>query len=269
MSLRAFAAALLVCLCPPLWAASEVIALHHRAADDMLEIARSVVAERGRVNAYGNQLVVSAPDAVIVELKNVLAELDKASRRLLVSVDTQEQGALSERGFAVDGSVRSGNVEVIGGAGEIAGRDQVRIIRRSTQGHNGGIQQVQVSEGYPALIQIGQSVPLATTGVDGYGQLYRETQYRDVVRGFYVTAQVNGDQVQVTLSSSNDRVDSYRRDVIHTQAADTRVTGRLGQWLTVGGLSESGEMQESGAVRRYSTQGAQDFSVRIKVEELP
>lgn len=268
MSFKAIVAMLLFSVALPLLAATEVIPLNYRQAEEMLDIARSVVADQGRVSAYGNQLVINAPEPVIEELRAVVAQLDTAPKRLLITVDTQDQGTSSQSGHSIDGNVRSGDVELSTGEGRASG-NQVRIIRRSTHSRNGGVQQLQVTEGYPALIQVGQTVPLTTSGTDGYGQMYRQTEYRDVLRGFYVTANVTGEQVQVTLSSSNDRADDYRPGVIHTQAADTRVTGRLGEWLTIGGVSESESGQGHGLVRRYSTQGAQDVSVRLKVEQLP
>ena len=121
----------------------------------------------------------------------------------MISVDTQDSANSTAGGYRVDGSARAGDVEFETGRGEIGGRDQVRIIRRSTNSRNGGIQQIQASEGYPALIQVGQSVPLTTQGSDGYGQIYQQTQYRDVLRGFYATATVHGDRVQISISSSS------------------------------------------------------------------
>lgn len=268
MTIRRHLAALVLATCLPLHAATEVIPLHYRMAEDILPVAQSVIGDQGRINAYGNQLIVNAPDAVIAELKQVLEQLDSEPKRLLISVDTQDSATDSTGGYRVDGSVHAGDVDIEAGRGERAGRDQVRIIRRTTSSQGGGIQQIQASEGYPALIQIGQSVPLTTTGTDGYGQVYQQTQYRDVMRGFYVTANLNGDRVQITISSNRDRLNHMRPDVIETQVADTRVSGRVGEWITLGSVDESASSQQNGMLRRYSTQGRQDLSLRVKVDVL-
>src|SRR3546814_30260 len=125
-----------------------------------------------------------------------------------------------------------------------------------------------LSEGYPALIQVGQSVPLTTQGTDGYGQIYQQTQYRDVLRGFYATATVHGDRVQVTISSTRDRLAQGRGGVVEVQNADTRVSGRIGEWITIGGVDESASSEQQGTLRRYSTQGGQNLSMRLKVDVL-
>jgi type II secretory pathway component GspD/PulD (secretin) len=49
------------------------------------------------------------------------------------------------------------------------------------------MQQIQASEGQPALIQVGQSIPITSTSTDGYGRLQSNTEYRNVTQGFYVT----------------------------------------------------------------------------------
>ncbi|WP_313085050.1 secretin N-terminal domain-containing protein [Pseudomonas sp.] len=252
----------------PVQAATEVIALNYRLAEDVLPVAQSVVGDQGKVNAYGNQLIVNAPAAVIAELRDVLSRLDSEPRRLLISVDTQGTAAGNENGYRVDGSLGTGNVEIRAGQGERHGRDQVRIIRRSTATQGSGVQQVQATEGYPAFIDVGQSVPLTSTGTDGYGQIYQQTQYRNVTRGFYATATVQGDRVQVTLSSHNDQLSRSQPGVIDVQQTETRVSGRLGEWISVGGLDEQASSGQSGTISRYSTESSQNLSLKLKVDSL-
>lgn len=81
--------ACLLIISSTLQAATEVIPLDFRMAEDVLPIAQSVVGDQGKVDAYGNQLIVNAPPAVITELREVLTRLDTEPRRLLISVDTQ------------------------------------------------------------------------------------------------------------------------------------------------------------------------------------
>ena len=251
-----------------LQAATEVIPLNFRLAQEMLPIAESVVGDQGKVNAYGNQLIVNAPAAVITELRQVLSQLDNEPKRLLISVETQNTAVSNQSGYRVDGSVIIGDTEVRAGRGETGGRDQVRIINRNTSSQGDGIQQVQTNEGYPALIQVGQSVPFTTSATDSYGRLYQQNQYRNVTRGFYATATVHGDRVQISISSQQDRMSRSRADVVEIQETDTRVSGRLGEWISVGGIEQSANSIQNGTLRRHSTQGHQDLTLRLKVDLL-
>lgn len=268
MTLRALLAAALASLSLSLQAATEVIPLNYRTADDVLPVVQSVLGSEGRVSAYGNQLIVNASPDKIAELRNVLGQLDTRPRRLLISVDTSDQSLENRQGYAVNGSASAGNVEIEAGRGEVQGRDQVRIIRNSTNSRSGGVQQVQATEGYPALIQVGQSVPLTTTSTGPYGQIYSNTQYQNVMQGFYVTATLVGDQVTVNLSSNNDRLSRSQPGAIDVQSTDTRVSGRLGEWIPIGGTSSQSQGSQDGFLRRYSTSGQNDMSMRLKVEAL-
>ena len=201
---------------------TEVIPLNYRTADDVMAVAQSVIGIEGKVTAYGNQLIVNAEPAKIRELQSVLQQIDSRPHRLLITVDTSENLQQDSRGYSVDGSASAGNIEIQSGRGEVNGKDRVRIIRRSTDSRSGGSQQVQATEGYPALIQVGQSVPITSTATGPYGQIYSQTEYRNVNRGFYVTATLTGNLVHVTISSSNDRLSQSHPGVIDTQSTDTR-----------------------------------------------
>ncbi len=70
-------------------AASEVIELNYRMAQDVLPVVQSVLGSEGRASAYGNQLIVNASPEKISELRSVLDSIDTQPRRLLITVDTQ------------------------------------------------------------------------------------------------------------------------------------------------------------------------------------
>lgn len=268
MTLRALLAAALFSCSLALSAATEVIPLNYRSAEDVLGVVQSVLGSEGRVSAYGNQLIVNAAPAKIEEVRTLLLQLDTQPRRLLISVDSSESSFQTDHGYRADGSISAGDAQVQIGRGEVQGRDQVRIIRRSTDSRGGGTQQVQANEGYPALIQVGQSVPLTTQGLDPYGQPYSTTQYRNVTRGFYVTASLSGEMVHINISSNRDRLSQSQPGAIDVQNTDTRVSGRIGEWISLGGVSEQSQGDQRDFLQRRSTQGREDMSLRVKVEVL-
>ena len=253
MKVRALLAAALLSCSLSLSAATEVIPLNFRTADEVLSVVQSVLGHEGKVNAYGNQLIVNAEPAKIAEVRALLQQLDTEPRSLLISVDTNESGFQSDRGYRADGTISAGDAEV-------------QIGRRSTDSRSGGTQQVQATEGYPALIQVGQSVPLTTRGRDAYGQPYSNTQYRNVTRGFYVTASLSGELVHINISSNRDRLSQSQAGAIDVQSTDTRVSGRVGEWISIGGVSEQSQGEQGDFMRHRSTQGREDMSMRVKVD---
>ena len=241
MSLRAIIASLALLCSISALADTQVITLQNRTSTDLLPIAQNFIGKNGKVSAYGNQLIVEASASKIKNLEDLLAQLDKPARRLLITVDTSDNNL-------PDAS------------------SSTRVI--STASRNGGTQQIQATEGVPAFIQSGQSVPLTSTQTDAYGRLLTQTEYRDVTRGFYVTATVTGETVHLAINANRDSMSQEQPDVVNIQNTDTQVSGPLGQWITLAGSNSRNMADQQAGTRTYSTQGADDMTLRVKVDAL-
>lgn len=246
MPLRPYIVFLLLAFTSFANAATQVLDLHYRTSDELLPTLRSFLGNQGSISALGNQLVVNAEPGKLDELVALLERLDAPARRLLISVDT------------TDSNHSTG-----------AGAGNGRVIRYGTANRTGGVQQVQASEGTPALIQVGQSVPLTSAQTDSYGRLQTQTEYRNVTQGFYVTASVTGSTVHLAISTNNDRMSQERPDVVNVQSTDTQVSGPLGQWITVAGINGQSQAERSGTSRYYGTQSRDDMTLRVRVDALP
>lgn len=252
MSLRTLLTTLLLGYSFSVLAATEIIPLKYHTSVDLLPVAQDFVGKEGQVSTYGNQLIVNADQRKIDELKALLSQLDTAPKRLLITVDTSDHNVQGDQGYSVNG----------------AKPGQARIINYSTDSRDGGIQQVQASEGTPALIQVGQSVPLTSSQTDSYGDLRSQTEYRNVTQGFYVTANVTGDIVHLSISTNRDRMSQERPDVVNVQSTDTTVTGHLGEWILLAGVNGQTQADKQGLTRSYSTQSRNDMTLRVKVDTL-
>ena len=244
MSLRTLLTALVMTVSACAMAATEVVNLNNRTSADLLPVAQNFIGKDGTVSAYGNQLIVNAEPARIEGLRALLGQLDTPAKRLLITVDTNENNQQN------------------------SGDSQTRIISYGTASRDGGVQQIQASEGVPALIQVGQSVPLTTTQQDSYGRLQNQTQYRNVTQGFYVTASDTGETVHLAISTNRDRMSQERPDVVNVQSTDTTVSGRLGEWIPLAGINRETQADKSSTTRSYSTQGRDDLTLRVKVDTL-
>jgi len=249
MSLRTLLTTLLLGCSFSVMAATEIVPLKYHTSADLLPVAQDFVGKDGQVSAYGNQLIVNADQRKIDELKALLSQLDTAPKRLLITVDTSDNNFQGDQGSSANSA-------------------KTRIINYSTDSRDGGIQQVQASEGAPALIQVGQSVPLTSSQTDGYGDLRSQTEYRNVTQGFYVTANVTGDIVHLSISTNRDRMSQERPDVVNVQSTDTTVTGHLGEWILLAGVNGQTQADKQSQTRSYSTQGRNDMTLRVKVDTL-
>ncbi len=245
MFLRTLLTLLLVICSANALAATEVVPLNYRTSDELLAVAKSFIGADGSVSAYNNQLIVNAEPGKIDELRALITQLDTAPKRLLISVDTSDSS---------QSNGASGNAS--------------RVINYGTSSREGGVQQIQASEGKPALIQVGQSVPVTTSRTDNYGYAQSNTEYRNVTQGFYVTASITGDTVQLNISTNHDRVSQERPDAFKVQSTDSQVSGRIGEWITLAAASDQSVADQQGNAQRYSTQGRADMTLRVMVQTL-
>ena len=241
MVLRPLIAGLMMLLSLSALADTQVITLKNRTSADLLPVAQNFIGKDGNVTVYGNQLIVEAPTQKIQGLEDLLSQLDTPARRLLITVDTS------------DTNLPDSN-------------SNTRVY--STASRDGGVQQIQATEGVPALIQTGQSIPQTSTQTDAYGRLSAQTAYRNVTKGFYITASVTGETVHLAISTNRDRMSQEQPDVVNVQSTDTQVSGPLGQWITVAGISGQNLADQQGQTRTYSTQSRDDMTLRVKVDAL-
>lgn len=245
---------------------TEIVDLGYSMADSLIPALQPMLRDDERVSAYGNQLIIRAEPDRIDEIRALINELDRQPARLRISVASSGEVVGNQQGYQVDGRFGGRDAEVV--LGNPHGGNQARIIQRSTRGSSDGVRQITANEGYPVLIQSGQSVPLTSTSTDIYGRVTQQTQYQNVTQGFYATVRLNGDHATITLSANNDRVNPSDRRVIDVQQTDTVVSGRVGEWITVGGLSDIQSSNDRDIGRRTTTRSQDQGSIRLKVERL-
>ncbi|QLF94631.1 secretin [Pseudomonas sp. ABC1] len=262
--LRSILAGLALIASLPLQAATEVITLDFRLGEHLLPVAQSVIGNQGTVTAHENQLIVNAPPEAIAGLRDVLRQLDKEPRRLLISVDTQDRSARTHSDYRTLDDATTADM----GQADQPPPTQGRSIRYQTQGNDGGIRRIQTLEGQPVMIQTGQVIPLESTTTDAYGRPQRETRYQPLVNGFQATAQVIGNRVEVTLETRRDSLAGQQTNRIETRDSSTRVSGNLGEWISVAEVDEEADSRQVSGSRRYSTEGPRNLSLRLKVDIL-
>lgn len=259
----------------------EIIALNHRSATELTAVLRPLVPPPGSVSAFQGQLVVKTTRANLAELRRVLAELDRAPRTLLVSVrrglaetarGREDEAAVRiEHGDATAtiGAGRGAEADLGAGVDDDDARVRLRASAAETRSDDAALQRVRVLEGQEAFIQVGRSVPstsreIITSG--GAARVRESVEFRDVTRGFYVTATVHGDRVALDISPHSARLDPGGN--VDVQAAATTVSGRLGQWIPIGGVDERSRRSESGLLHRAESARSARHTLYVKVETL-
>jgi type II secretory pathway component HofQ len=257
----------------------EVIPLKYRNAEEVIAVLRPLMPPAATLTGMNNKLIVRTTPANLAEVKQILATLDAAPRRLMISVRQDAELERRTRGGQVSGRVEIGDNAAIrvpgtptppGATVRVEGV-QGKVYSSEAQNTDRIAQQVQVVEGAQAYIRVGQSVPVSTAQVtEGAGgrRTLRTTEFRDVDTGFYVRPRVSGDQVTLEIFSAADRLRSPATAAADIQRVRTVVSGRLGEWIEIAGIAQQGSRADAGLLSRSSDAARDDRRVLLKVDEI-
>lgn len=263
----------------------EVIPLNYRTVEQVIPIIEPMLAPGGSISGMRGQLIVRTTPANLEEIRRILASVDTMPRRLLITVRQDADSDSSRRAAEISGSVGSDHARVVvPGSGDRGGnvvlrdgddRLQARVFdsRRAESDRN--TQTVQVLEGNTAFIRTGQSVPVPSrqvvrTVVNGrvVEQVVDSTEYRDVTTGFHVLPRVHGDRVTLDINPQRDTLNRQIPGAVNVQGMATMVSGRLGEWIEIGGLGQERSSRQATLSGRGAGSVAESRRVLVRVEEL-
>lgn len=234
--------------------------MRHALPEQVLPALLPQLSNGSSAQAYQGQLILNVSDAEYRGTLQLLEQLDVAARSLLISVRTAGTSASTNSQYGINGQIGSGNVQVRSGDGWST-RTEVRAIQSSQHSNSGGSQQVRAVEGMPAFIATGASYPV--TRRSAYGS---SSEMIPVESGFYASARVIGDEVVIDIDQRDDHVQGRQ---INTQNIQTQARGRLGEWITIGGVQRSENDDQSDLLSRGSSMGNRNADIAIRVELAP
>lgn len=262
----------------------EVITLKYRTAQDVIPILQPFVNSAGgtltgTLTGTQNQLIVRTTPKNLAEIRQILAGIDTLPKRLIITVRQDTGLNLQRREAEISGNAKIGNAQVIvprrsgsglvveksGGGSTVRGRV---LDSRSSQDEN-ATQHLQVLEGGQAFIRAGQSVPVQGQTVISTpqgAQTVDSVQFRDVTSGFYVRPRVSGDIVTVEINQQRDTPGVGGS--VNVQQASSVVSGRLGEWMELGGIAQQRSQQNETLTSRDSDRSSDQRRIYIKVEEI-
>ncbi len=267
-------AALLACAAPRAAEQTEVIELRARTAEEMVPLLRPLLAPGGALTGRGTQLIVRTTPENLAELRRVLAQLDRAPRQLLITVLQGEAAreALREAEASASIGVGERGRVVLGEPAPGAG-DGVQLRLRSTESSREAedAQRVRVLEGNAALIRVGQSVPVGSVSVTRgpHGrEVTKSIDYRDLDSGFVVVPRIAGERVTLEIRAQRQSASPGGGGRFETAEVQTTVSGRLGEWIELGGSRTQSSAASGAGLERSAQTASDDRRVILKVEEI-
>jgi type II secretory pathway component GspD/PulD (secretin) len=266
--------ALWCCLALPSFAQSlESIQLQHRMAEELIPMLQPLVEPGGVITGTGAVLLVRASAGNVQQIRAALAALDRAPRQLLITVG-QGTGAAARRSN-VQGQVTVRTGESPTGTDRTGVSGAVTASDLASQAEIRNVSSVRALEGVESYLMVGESRPFSSSSVTPgwHGTTgSRVTEYRDVATGFYVTPRIAGNVVTLEISPQQQFTDSTRgretRDVVVSQSATTTVTGRLGEWIEIGGVQQSTDAAQRGLLTWGTGSQSSLYSAWVKVDAI-
>lgn len=255
----------LLMLSSVVWAQGlEIIDLRHRSAEQLLPQLMPFVEPGGALSGMNGKLFLRASGRNQAEIRQLVAALDTPLRRLMISVRQDGADSGSDRGAGV-----AGRVEVGAGGTAISGRGH--LYQSDSAKRRDTLQQVQTIDGGRAAILVGESLilPLRQVVMTPLGVIVSESfVQRDLGTGFVAVPRLNGDRVTLEISPRDDTPGPLPGSV-NVQRLLTTASGRLGEWLKLGG-SIGEQSGNSAGIASVGTQAAsRQRRLLLKVEELP
>jgi len=261
----------------------EIIQLKHRLPNEVLPVVRPLVEPGGTATSSNNQLIIKSSPGNIAEIKRVLERIDNAPRQLMITVKHNQSVNQQQSAQGIGGRYDDGEVTVQTD-GSLKREDLLARIEekkaelsyeqrhRTSQSDDSNTYRIQATEGYPAHIQAGVSLPYPTRNVyvapgnvivqDGY-------QYQDATSGFYVLPRLQGDTVTLEIAPRMVQVQhAHGPPVKKLQDVKTVISGQLGEWLPIGGVNQSSDRTERGTLNRSNSQSRDNSRILIRVEEV-
>jgi type II secretory pathway component GspD/PulD (secretin) len=250
----------------------EIIELKARPVDEIIPLVRPFAGPDGTVSGMNNQLIIRASPERLKDIHEILERFDRPPRSLIIQVrhGRMAEGEKQRLSAGINANLgEHAQVEI----GDATPPESVRIRAgsRSTRSMDEATHRIRATEGKPAFIATGQSIPIReqSTYISGHSiHQQTTTRYRDVTGGFYVVPQLNGDQVTLRISPHMDRPGQVR-GTFDIQHADTTIVGYLGEWIPIGGVEQGATQERAGTLRRYSTSSREDRQIYLLVEEAP
>ena len=265
------------------WADSiETIQLQNRPAEEIIPIIKPMLSANDSVTGQGFQIFIRTTPENLQQVRQMISKLDVAARLLQISVFQGNDRDL--RALSMSGSVKyqDSNANVsIGSTGNTTRGGDVHLSTRggsatshtlSTRGRlsDNPIHTLRITEGSSGYIETGESIPYFSAGGGWFsgrrGFIGGDVAYKDVNTGFYVLPRVHGDQVILDVSPFKQSQSKTRGGDINTQSARTQITGKLGQWLAIGGTTEQVQRSSTSIGTSHSTQSRNNESIWIKAD---
>ena len=259
----------------------SIIQLQHRPAEEVIPIVEPMLGANDAISGQGFRIFLQSSPETLARVRGMIEALDTPAKILQVSVIQGSERDIGELGISANIEIDSGDTSVDIGDGRGIQDDAGGSVTYSTAKGSASIDgistqeslrdtpihRIRVTEGTEAYIETGERIPYF------YGAAWRgrrgiagSIEYKDAITGFYVLPHIRGENVILEVSPFKSSRSDTDGDNIDALSAGTTVTGRIGEWLMIGGVTEQLEQSHSTTGTTISTQGSNNTGIWVKAD---
>ncbi|HEY0842890.1 secretin N-terminal domain-containing protein [Methylotenera sp.] len=247
----------------------KIFTLQYRFAEEVLPTIQAVIGNHGTASAIQNQLIVRTDSKTMAEVEQTIATLDTTRENFTISVKRQNNFTGNSRNSIVRGRTRIGNATIQTGNDARNGRDgiQIGIEDNQTNSQQSSQQFIRVTDGAPAYISVGESIPYTSEWVlftRRYAVRQVSTQFVDIGTGFTVRARSIGSQVELEITPTFSSLQQDGR--IEFEQLSSTVRAQRGEWVNIGGIMQDKDEVSRAILTSSSGQSSQNSQLFIRVE---
>ncbi len=237
------------------------IQLNSRQAEDVIPLIQPFLHPEGVITGEGYKILLKTSDKNYRDLLQFVAELDVSLRQLRVSVTVDRELALTENRALSTTTSKTGSANILTNSTS-------KLYGTGRRDKSDLTQQVQVLEGKWANVNTGESVPVGQRTRNPDGTITESVSYKSITSGFQVLPRINGEQVNLFILPQLNSKSKEGGGRVQTRSAETTVTGKLNQWILIGGTAEV-VINQPGS-RIYATERRKEShnQIFVKVEVI-
>ena len=243
----------------------EVIQLQGRSANDIIPIIQPLLDPDTGLSAQGYKLIVRGSDKAIAQVHELILQLDHPPQQLMISLRRGGEASYNRNEISASGTISSGSGRLSVNGGQ---KNGVKLHETRGSINDRSVRRIHVTEGRKAFIQTGQQIPVGQRHIDQFGRQSSSVHYKNATSGFYVLPRLAGDQVNLEVLQNNVSLDRHGRQRFNTQRTGTTLRGKVGEWISIGGVSQQSNQSRSGILHSTRRDSNSDSQLYIKVDVI-
>jgi type II secretory pathway component GspD/PulD (secretin) len=226
----------------------KIFTLQYRFAEEILPSIEEMVGQYGTASAIQNQLIVRTDSKTMADIEQTVSALDMPRENFKIRVKRQNNLTGTSSNSVIQGRTRIGNVTIATGNDARYRRDgtNISLENNQTRSQKTSEQFIQVTDGAPAYISVGESVPYTSEWVlltQRYAVVQTNTEFIEIGTGFTVRARSIGNQIELDITPTFSRLKQHGSVEFEQLTSTVRVYRN--EWVNIGGI-----MQENDDVSR-------------------